>query len=203
MPRPFEVVGEVVAGLGFGHAGQGVAQRDPLVQCGKAPRLIRRRRVGWPSSRPVNGATESISLLVSSRSSLSWLAESRWASSTATTTARPRSCFSAARWAMVWAISAAVWKRGTPQAGHERGVEAAGPDRGVGQVDHGVAGGVELGQGGAQGDGLAGADLPGDDPERGLGHAPADPATASACPPWRCSIAGARLRRNGVPVKPK
>ena len=28
-------------------------------------------------------------------------------------------------------------------------------------------------------------------------------ATASACPPWRCSIAGARLRRNGVAVKPK
>src|SRR5450759_4907129 len=31
----FEVVGEVVPGLGFGHAGQGVAQRDPLVEGGE------------------------------------------------------------------------------------------------------------------------------------------------------------------------
>jgi len=30
-----EVVGEVVAGLGFGHAGQCVAQRDPLVEGGE------------------------------------------------------------------------------------------------------------------------------------------------------------------------
>ena len=32
----------------------------------KLPSLIRRRRVGWPRSRPANGATLSISLLVSS-----------------------------------------------------------------------------------------------------------------------------------------
>jgi hypothetical protein len=30
-----EAVGEVVPGLGFGHAGQGVAQRDPLVEGGE------------------------------------------------------------------------------------------------------------------------------------------------------------------------
>ena len=29
------MVGEVVPGLGFGHAGQGVAQRDPLVEGGE------------------------------------------------------------------------------------------------------------------------------------------------------------------------
>ena len=34
-----EVVGEVVTGLGFGHAGQGVAEHDPLVEGGE--RLIR------------------------------------------------------------------------------------------------------------------------------------------------------------------
>src|SRR6266568_6806720 len=47
----------------------------------KLPSLIRRRRVGWPTSSPVNGAMESISVLVSSLISSSWSVVSRWASS--------------------------------------------------------------------------------------------------------------------------
>ena len=46
-------------------------------------------------------------------------------------------------------------------------VDAADPDGGVGQVDDGVPGRVQCGEGGADGDGLAGADLAGDDPDRG------------------------------------
>ena len=34
-PGDFEVVGDVVAGLGCIHAGDGVAHRDSLVQCGE------------------------------------------------------------------------------------------------------------------------------------------------------------------------
>jgi hypothetical protein len=40
------------------------------------------------------------------------------------------------------------------ETGDEGGVEAAGSDRRVGQVDHGVPGGVEFGEGGAESDGL-------------------------------------------------
>ena len=49
---------------------------------------------------------------------------------------------------------------------HDLVVEAAGADRGVGEVDERVAGGVEGGGGGAGGDGLAGADLAGQEAER-------------------------------------
>jgi len=64
---------------------------------------------------------------------------------------------------------------GPAEAGHQCGVEAAGSDGRVGQVDHGVPGGVEFGQGGAQRDGLAGPDFTGDDAEGVFADAPADP----------------------------
>jgi hypothetical protein len=54
------------------------------------------------------------------------------------------------------------------------GVEAALADAGVGEVDDGVAHGVELGDRGAGGDGLAGADLAGDDPDGAFGDQPGD-----------------------------
>ncbi len=98
-------------------------------------------------------------------------------------TLRPRSCFSAARWSHGLGDQRGGVEAGDPaQPGHEGGVEAAGADRGVGQVDDGVPGGVELGERGAQRDGLARADLPGDDPERGLGDAPADPGDGLGVP---------------------
>ena len=56
-----------------------------------------------------------------------------------------------------------------------RVVEAAGADGGVAEVDDGVPGGVEGGEGGADGDGFAGADFAGDDAEGAFGDAPADP----------------------------
>jgi len=60
----FEVVGEVVAGLGFGHGGQGVTQRDALVQGGARTEFDPPQGAFGPSAAPVNGATESISRLV-------------------------------------------------------------------------------------------------------------------------------------------
>src|SRR5271155_2448721 len=53
-------------------------------------------------------------------------------------------------------------------------VNAAHPDGGVGQVDDGVAAAVEGGQGGAYGDGFAGADLAGDHADAAFGDTPAD-----------------------------
>ena len=55
-----------------------------------------------------------------------------------------------------------------------RVVDAADPDGGVGQVDDGVAGGVQAGQCGADGDGLAGADLAGDHADAAFADAPGD-----------------------------
>ena len=67
------------------------------------------------------------------------------------------------------------------EGGDDAAVEAAAADGGVAEVDHRVPGGVEAGEGGADGDGLAGADLAGDDAEAAFADAPA-----------RC---GRRLRR--------
>jgi hypothetical protein len=46
------------------------------------------------------------------------------------------------------------------ERGHDGVVDPAHADGGVAQEDEGVAGGVEAGEGSAQGHGLAGADLP-------------------------------------------
>jgi hypothetical protein len=73
------------------------------------------------------------------------------------------SAASAASSSAAWATSAALWKRGVAaEVADDLGVEAALADAGVGDVDDGVAHGVEGGDGGAGGDGLAGADLAGD-----------------------------------------
>ena len=69
----------------------------------------------------------------------------------------------------------AWWKRGACRGPGDGGVDAADPDLGVGQVDEGVAGGVEAVGGGAERGGLAGADLAGDDAEAAGGDEPAQP----------------------------
>ena len=61
------------------------------------------------------------------------------------------------------------------ERGDDGVVDAAHADGGVAQVDEGVAGGVEAGEGGAQGHGFAGADFAGDHAEGVLADAPADP----------------------------
>ena len=76
-------------------------------------------------------------------------------------------------------------------------VEAAGADGGVAEVDDGVAGGVEPGQGGADGDGLAGADLAGDDAEGAFLTHQAMRATASAWLWWLWSMRGRGPCRTG------
>ena len=61
------------------------------------------------------------------------------------------------------------------EGAHDRDVEPSGAEGRVGDVDDLVPGGVQRGDGGAQGHGLARADVPGDDAERGLEDAEADP----------------------------
>ncbi len=61
------------------------------------------------------------------------------------------------------------------QGGGDGAVDPSGADLGVGQVDQGVAGGVQPVGGGADGHGLPGADLPGQHPEAAGGDQPAQP----------------------------
>ncbi len=61
------------------------------------------------------------------------------------------------------------------ERGDDPGVQAAGAGGGVGEVDDGVAGGVQIGDGGAHGDGFPGTDLTGDHAEVLLLDAPAQP----------------------------
>src|SRR5919198_1507841 len=65
-------------------------------------------------------------------------------------------------------------RRGGAERGHDGFVDATDSDHGVGQVDDGVAGGVQAGEDGAHGDGLAGADFAGDYADGAFGDAPAD-----------------------------
>ena len=47
-----DVVAEVVLGLGLGHAGQGVAEHDPLVEGGEAPELDPAPQHGLAEEQP-------------------------------------------------------------------------------------------------------------------------------------------------------
>jgi hypothetical protein len=79
---------------------------------------------------------------------------------------------------------------------------AADPYRGVRQVDDEVPGGVQGGGRGPDGDGFAGADFPGDDPDGVLIDTPGDPGDRFSVGGVAVSIAGASPRPNGVRVKP-
>src|SRR5260370_23066015 len=64
---------------------------------------------------------------------------------------------------------------GSSAEGGDDGLADAGcADGGVAQVDHGVPGGVQVGEGGAKCDSFAGSDLSCYDAEGGFGYAPAD-----------------------------
>jgi len=67
-----------------------------------------------------------------------------------------------------------VEARDGAECGDDAVVEATGADGGVAEVDDRAAGLVQLGEGGADGDGFAGTDLAGDHAEGAFGDAPAD-----------------------------
>jgi hypothetical protein len=73
------------------------------------------------------------------------------------------------------------------EGGDDAVVDSPDADGGVGQVDDGVAAAIQARQCGAHGDGLAGANLAGDDADAAIGNAPAD--------------AGDGLVVGGVPVQ--
>ena len=94
---------------------------------------------------------------------------------------RPRSTCSTASASTVCGTRVAWWVSGRrAERGDDLVVDAADPDGRVGQVDDGVPRGVQGGEGGADGDGLPGADLAGDHPDAVLGDAPADPGDGLA-----------------------
>ena len=88
------------------------------------------------------------------------------------------------------------------EGGDDHLVQAADADHGVGQVDDGVPGGVQPGQDGADGDGLAGADFAGDHADGAFGDAPGDPGAGLVVGGVPVQHAGARSRPNGMRVNP-
>ena len=73
-----------------------------------------------------------------------------------------------------------VGQRSLPEGGDDLVVDPADPDGRVREVDDRVPRRVQGVQGGADGDGLPGADLAGDHPDAVLGDAPADPGDGLA-----------------------
>jgi hypothetical protein len=80
-----------------------------------------------------------------------------------------------------------------PEPGDDGHVDASCADRGVAQVDDGVARGVEIAEGGAHGDGFAGADFSGDHPDGGFVDAPGDPGDSFG-------VAGVAVQHGGGQV---
>ena len=76
---------------------------------------------------------------------------------------------------------------------HDAGVEAAGTDSRVAEIDDGVTGRVEVGGGGAGGDGLARADLASDHAKGTFADAPVDAGDGFA-------VAGAAVQHLGCEV---
>ena len=102
---------------------------------------------------------------------------------------RPRSAASPARMFQAWAARAAVpWAGLAAERGDDGGEDAADPGGRVADVDDGVPGGVQAGDGGPDGGGLAGPDLAGDHADGPAGDGPGD--------------AGGGLGAVGVPVQP-
>ena len=65
-----------------------------------------------------------------------------------------------------------------------------------------MAGGVQGGQRGAHGDGLAGADLAGDHADGAFGDAPADPGDGLVVGGVAVQHPGGQVRPKGIRVKP-
>jgi hypothetical protein len=90
---------------------------------------------------------------------------------------------------------------GGAQRADDVGVETPLADHGVGQVDDGVADGVEAGDGGAGGDGLAGADLAGDHPEGALVDQPGDAGNGFGVGAVAVQHAGGEIPAEGLAVE--
>ena len=131
--------------------------------------------VGWPMSRQASGLAASISALVRSLIASSWAWPSRWASSMTSSGSRP--AFAVLGGDEGGGLGGEHGRSvGGPSAErrHDVVVDASRARRRVGQVDEGVAGLVEGGDGGAGGGCLPGADFARDDAERPLAGAPGD-----------------------------
>ena len=140
------------------------------------PSLIRRRRVGWPMSRQASGQA-GVEVVVGEHADGFELAGFEHVGLVDGQDGDP-AAFGVLAGEQVHGLGGEGGVVGFGDAA-ERGddgvVDAADADGGVAQVDEGVAGGVEAGEGGAQGHGLAGADFAGDHAEGVLADAPADP----------------------------
>ena len=144
--------------------------------------------VGWPISRQASGLAASISAFVRSLIASSWAWPSRCASSmTSRRQSRPRSWLGGDEGGGLGGEHGRSVGGPSAECRHDVVVDPSRARRRVGQVDEGVAGLVERGDGSAGGGRLPGADFARDDPERPLAGAPGD--------------AGDRLGVGGVAVQ--
>nr|WP_228759931.1 hypothetical protein [Pseudactinotalea sp. HY158] len=140
----------------------------------KVPSLIRRRRVGWPMSRQakVSGSpfrvrqqTQFLELFGGEQVGLVEDEDDGAAA------------FVFLGGQQVGGLgdeAGLVEARDGAEGGDDLAVDASAADGGVAYVDGGVPGGVQCGEGGADGDGLAGADLAGDHAQGAFTDAPGD-----------------------------
>jgi hypothetical protein len=89
------------------------------------------------------------------------------------------------------------------QGGDDAVVDSAHPDGGIGQVDDVVAATVQGGHGSADGDGLASADLAGDDADAAFGDAPADAGDRFVVRGVAVQHAGGQIAAERHPRKPE
>src|ERR1051326_447620 len=170
----------------------------------KTPSRNWRASVGWPTRSSANGLCESISALVSSRSSSScsgakWVGLADAEHDTATTLVLLGGQQGLRLRDQVRLLGA--WL-GTPCVDDGQ-VQTTCAKGWRGDVDDVVRGRVQLAGGGADGDGLADAHFAGDDAEQRLATAEADTPTASWWLPRSHNWAAGIVLLKGVRVKPK
>ena len=170
-----EVGPDIAVGLGGGERGGGKAYLSWTLwsKAAMSPTRRRLRRVGWPMSRTVSGEPESRLWLVIMRTLSSWSPVSRCDSSMARMTLAALVGFGGERRLDLGDEVGGVEAGGLAEGLGDGAVDAADPDLGVGQVDEGVAGGVEAVGGGAERNRLPGADFAGQDAEAAGGDQPA------------------------------
>src|ERR1700736_4852572 len=119
------------------------------------PSFIRRRRVGWPTSRQANGLDESRSWFVRRRMASNWSWLRRWDFHDHDGGAAALGVFGGERVGGLGGQGRVMGEGLATQRGDDAVVDTAHPDGGIGQVDDGVAAAIQAGEGGAHGDGLA------------------------------------------------
>ena len=109
----FQVMGYIVGGVGLSSAGEGITQGDPLVEGGEGPEAQSLAQRGLAGQHEGKGVGRVHVRIGQKAQPFELVGAKRWASSTISTTLRPRSATSAAKASWAWGMSEQRWNRGT------------------------------------------------------------------------------------------